>query len=166
MATERSDSAAEAAMRALTMDSTTANAITFGVDLGQELPFLGPVLKTINALREKASTVKRNRKELAAMEKRCTYITVCVIEKHKQMPTFEMDLTPLENCVEAVESFAGLCKDNRRGQCTRWLNASNEQDTIAGLNARIDRLSGDLQLAGCFAMAGEFDNWKEIMVSC
>lgn len=166
MATEGSDAAAEAAKRALKVGSAMANAITFGVELGQELPFVGPVLKTMNALREKASTVKRNRKELAAMEKRCRCITECIVKNPNRMPTSEMNLTPLNNCIEAVVSFAELCQDNRRGRCTRWLNASDDQDIIARLNTRIDRASGDLQLAGYLAREETFDNLKEFPVSC
>lgn len=151
MAAELSDAAAKATKLALKMGSAPADAIAVMADLGEELPFLEPVLKTIKAIREKRAdaAVKRNQKELAVLEERCTYITACVVEKHRLMPTSEKDVTPLQNCVEAVEAFVELRGRNSRSG--HDLN-SDDKGEIAGLNARVDRLPGDLQLAGIATM--------------
>lgn len=154
MTAELSDAAAKAAKLALEMGSSAADAITVMEALGLELPFLEPVLKTIQTIREKVDTVKRNRDEVESLEERCTYTTACVIEKHRLMPDSEKDATPLQNCVDAVEAFVELCggMNNSLGQVAK---AFNDTDEIAGLNARVDRLAGDLQLTGIVAVEGE-----------
>lgn len=151
MAAELSEAAARATKLALKMCSVPAEVIAVLADLGEELPFLERVLKTIKAIREKTAdaAVSRNRKELAALEERCTYITACVVEKHRLMPTSEKDVTPLQNCVEAVEAFVELCgRNSRLGHDL----SSDDKGELAGLNARVDRLAGDLQLAGIATM--------------
>ncbi|CAM9264189.1 unnamed protein product, partial [Laminaria digitata] len=164
MAAKLGDAAAEAAKRALRMGSAAADAIAFMADLGEELPFLESVLKTIKVIREKADTVKRNREELTALEERCTYITACVIEKHRRLPALETDVTPLKKCVEAVEAFAELCgRSSRRGRLRRIFKASDDKDEIAGLSARVDRLTGDLQLAGIATVEGNIDNLRAFL---
>lgn len=166
MAVELGDAATEAAKRALKMGSATVGAIAFMADLGEELPFLEPVLKTIKTIREKIETVKRNREEVAALEERCTYIAAGVIEKTRRIPTSEMDVTPLKNCVEEVATFVELCVTrNRRGRLRRFLKASDDKDKIARLNARIDRLTGDLQLEGIVTVEGKLDNLRAFLVS-
>lgn len=128
------------------MGPAATNAIEVMAELGEELPFLNPVLGTIKGIREIVESVQRHQDELAALEERCTYFTACVIEKHRLMPTLEKDVTPLKNCVDAVEAFVKLCgRGDRLGSLVKACNDKNE---IAGLHARIDRLAGDLQLAG------------------
>lgn len=155
MAADLSDAAAKAAKLALDMGSPPADAIAVMADVGEELPFLEPALKTIKAIREKTAdtALKRNREELAALEERCTYITACVVEKHRLMPTSERDVTPLQNCVEAVESFVELC--GRDSESRHDLKDSDDKDEIAALNARVDRLADDLQLAGIATTEGK-----------
>lgn len=167
MAAEFSDAAAEAAKLALKMGSATADVIAFMADLGEDLPFLEPVLKTINAIRKKVNAVKVNREELAALEERCTYITAGVIERHSRTPNSEMDVSPLKNFVEDVESLVERCGGNRRGcRWRRLLRVSDDQVKIARLNARGDQLTGDLQLAGFAIMEGNVINLKAMLVSC
>lgn len=166
MAVNLRDTAAAAASLALKMGSTAADAIVFMAELGEKLPFLEPVLGTILAIREKVETVERNGEELAELEERCTYITACVIEKHSETPTSEMDMTPLKTCVEAVETFVELCgSSSRRARFVRFLKASSDKDEISGLNARVDRLTGDLGLAGIVIVENKVDNLKTILVS-
>lgn len=167
MAAELGDAAAVAAKLVPIMGSTAADALVFMAELGEKLPFLEPVLGTIKAIREKVDAVKRNREELEALEERCTYITACVIEKHRRVPTSEMDVTPLKNCVEAVEAFVELCgRSNRRDRLRRILKASDDKDEIGRLNARVDRLTGDLQLANIVVVEGKVDNLRAFLVSC
>lgn len=153
MTSELSDAAAKAAKLALEMGSAGMDAIAVMADLSEELPFLEPVLGTIKGIRDKVENVKRNRQELIALEERCTYFTACVVEKQRLMPTSEKDVTPLKNCVEAVEAFTVLC--GRSNWFGKLLNAYGDKDEIAGLNARVDRLAGDLQLAGIVSLDGK-----------
>ncbi|CAM9689674.1 unnamed protein product, partial [Laminaria digitata] len=115
--------------------------------LGEELPFINPVLKTLNAIREKVETVRRNREGLTALHKRCTSITERVIDKCRQNPSSEMDVTPLEECVEDVRNLVERCSI-WRNKVLVALKASSDKDEIAELNARVDRLTGDLGLTG------------------
>lgn len=68
MATDLSEAGAQAASLALKMGSAAVDTITFMADLGEELPVIKPVLKTLEAVREKVETVKSNREELAALQ--------------------------------------------------------------------------------------------------
>lgn len=169
MAVELGDAADAAANLALRMGSTAADAIIFMADVGEKLPFLEPVLGTIKAIREKVETVNRNREQLAALEQRCTYITACIIEKRSRSKAdAEVDVTPLRACVEAIEAFVEVCgrTRTRRGRFRRIVKASDDKNEISGLNARVDRLTGDLGLSGIVIMENKVDNLKAILVSC
>lgn len=158
------DAGAQAARLALRIGSNAADAISFVADLGEELPLLSPVLKTLKAIREKVKTVNSNREELETLEDRCTYITACVIVKCRQNSSSGMNVTPLEDCVEATLKFVERC--SRRGRVSRVLKASSDRDEIAGLNAVVDRLTGDLGLAGIAVLEGKADDMKAMLVSC
>lgn len=78
-----------------------------------------------------------------------------------------MDVTPLKNCVEAVKAFVDICAEkNWRGRFRRVFKASDDKDEIAELNARVDRLAGDLQLAGIVTAVGTINNLKAFVVGC
>lgn len=154
--------AAEAGHLALKIGSNAADAISFAAELGEELPFIGPTLKTLKAVREKVETVGSNREELRALEGRCTYVTACVVVKCRQNSRSEIDVTPLKDCAEAVREFTERC--SRRGMLSRVLKASRDKDEIAGLNASVDRLTGDLGLAGIAVLEGKADNMKATLV--
>eukprot|EP00903_Cladosiphon_okamuranus_P018858 g17346.t1 len=156
-----SDAGAQAANLALGMGSNAADAISLAAELGEELPFISPVLKTLTAIREKVETVKSNREELKALEVRCTYITACVIVKFKENPRTEIDLTPLEGCVKTVGEVVKRC--GGRGRMSRVLKASSDKDEIAGLNALVDRAAGDLRLAGIAVIEEKTDDMKAML---
>ena len=158
-----SDAAAEAANLALRIGSNAMDTISFAADLGEELPLVSPVLKTLTAIRETVETVKINQEELAALEERCTYVTACVVVKCRENPSSEIDLSPLEGCVQAVGDLVRHC--GRRGCYRRCVKASGDRDEIAGLNARIDRLTGDLGLVGIAVLEGKADNITRMLVS-
>lgn len=158
------EAAAEASKLALQIGSTAADAILFVADLGEELPIIQPVLKVLRAVRETLETVKSNQEGLAALHERCTYITACVIEKCRGSPLSEIDVTPLVNCVEEVENVVRRC--SRRGRLLGALKASSDRDDIAGLNARVDRLTGDLGLAGIAILVSYFGCSYMSLLSC
>lgn len=163
MASHFSDAAADAANLALRIGSTAADAISFVTELGDELPFIRPLLKTLTAIREKVETVKNNREELKALYERCTYVTACVVVKCRQNPRSEMDVVPLEDCVgTAVWEFVERC--SRRSRVWRVLKASSDKDEITRLNARVGRLTGDLGLAGIAVVEGKADDIKAMLV--
>lgn len=162
MAAKFGDAAAEAARLALKMGSAALDMITFMVDLGEEFPVAKPVLSTLKVIREKVETVKSNRNELTALEKRCTYITAGAIAKSRQNPSSEMNVAPLQDCLKAVENVVDLC--GGRGSVSRVLKASSDKDEIAELNSRIDRLTGDLGLGGIATVEGKVDDMKATLV--
>lgn len=104
------------------------------------------LLHLMSRAQKKVETVKSNREGLEALSERCAYITACAIVKCRQNSASEMDVTPLAECVEGVGNFVGRC--SRRGRLSRVLKASDDREEIAGLNARVDQLTGDLALAG------------------
>lgn len=163
MAAAFSDAAAEAANLALKIGSDATDAISFLAELGEELPFISPVLKTLKAIREKVETVNNNREGLGALTERCTYVTACVIVKCKRNPHSGMDITPLEDCVEAAGEFVERCR--RRGKVSGVLKASSEKEELAGLHARVDRVAGDLGLSGIAIVEGKADGLKAMLVS-
>ena len=61
-----------------------------------------------------------------------------------------MDVGPIELCVEAALQFVKRC--SQRGKVSRVLKASSDKDEIAALNVRVDRVRGDLGLAGVAAI--------------
>lgn len=158
------DPAAEAAGVALKMGSAALGAVSFMTDLGEELPLLQPVLKTLTVIREKVEMVKKNQEEFKRLDDRCTYIMACVIVKCRQNPNSEMDIAPLVDCVEAAQDFVQRC--SRRGHRSRVFKASSDKDEIAGLNARVDRLRGDLNLGGIAAIHKNTDDMMAMLVSC
>lgn len=164
MPTELGDAAVEAANLALKMGSAAVDVVSFMADLGEELPVLNPLLKTITAIREKVETVKSNREELHALQQRCTYVTACVIVKLRQGPSSSsgLDVTPLKDCIDAARTFTERCSQRRK--LWRVLKASSDKDELATLNARVDRLAGDLSLAGIVTVLGEATDLKGILV--
>ncbi|CAN0159539.1 unnamed protein product [Pylaiella littoralis] len=162
MATDMSDAAAEAARVALTMGSTVVDVVSFMGDLGEELPVIKPVLKTLKFIREKVETVKKNREDLRSLEGGCTYLTACVIVKCRQQPSSGMDVTPLVDCVEDARKFVERC-GSRRHQVSNFMKASSDVGEIAGLNARVDRLTGDLGLAGIAVLNAKADDMKAML---
>ncbi|CAM9514954.1 unnamed protein product [Ectocarpus sp. 8 AP-2014] len=163
MATTLSDAAVEAANLALKMGSTAVGMISFIEGFGGELPVVGTVLKTLTAMRETVETVQQNRDELAALEKRCTYMTACVIVKFRQIPQpgSGPGVTPLKDCVVAAEKFAERCK--KRRMIWKIVKTFSVKDELAALNARIDRLVGDLGLAGIATVLGEVADLKGML---
>lgn len=142
MASASSGAAANAANLALRLGSNVADAVSLAADLGQDLPGIGPVLNTLQAIREKVETVKNNREELKALEERCTYFTACVVIKFKKNRCSQIDVTPLETCVANMQNVVKRCSGRRKW--LRALKASSDKDEIAGLNARVSRLVSDL----------------------
>ena len=158
-----SDVGAQAANLALRIGSNAAEATSFVTDLGAELPFLGPLLKTLKVIREKVETVRSNREELTTLEVRCTYVTACVVIKCRQNASSEIDVTPLEDCVKAVGEFVTRCVG--RGKMSRLMKASSDKEEIVGLNDRVHRLAGDLGLAGIAVLEKKTDDLKAMLVS-
>eukprot|EP00752_Nemacystus_decipiens_P003524 g3250.t1 len=161
MAPDLSEAGAQAASLALKMGSTAADTITFVAGLGEEIPVIKPVLKTLTAIREKVETVRSNREELAALQERCTYITACFIVKCRRNPSSELDIAPIEGCVEAALKFVDRC--SQRGKVSRVLKASSDKDEIAALNARVDRVTSGLGLAGVAVLEGKADDMKAML---
>lgn len=163
MAADMGGAAAEAARLAMKMGSAAVDTVMLMTDLGEELPVINPVLKTLKAVREKVETVKNNREDLVALQERCTYTTACFIVKFRQSPSWATKLRPLEECVETALKFVDRC--SRRGKVSRVLRASSVKAELAGLNERVDRLTADLGLSGIATVLGEVAELKGLLVS-
>lgn len=145
MAAELADATAEAAKIASKMGSAAADAILFVADLGEELPFLQPVLGTLRIIREKVETAKSNPEDLTALHQRCTFITACFIVKCRNGSS-DLDVSPLEDCVNAVGKFVERYRE--RGKISRVLKAIGDKGDMLRLKERLRDLEGDLSLAG------------------
>eukprot|EP00752_Nemacystus_decipiens_P013300 g11780.t1 len=139
------DAVAEAAGLAVKIGAAAADTFELVADLGEELPLVQPVLKTLRAINEKVETAKSNSEELAVLHQRCAYTTACFIVKCRRDAS-ELDVTPLEDCIKTVEKVVGRC--GHRGIVSRVLKASSDKDEILRLKERIRDLEGDLSLAG------------------
>lgn len=153
MAGDLVDATAEATQLAARMGSAAADAISFVTDLGEELPLLQPVLKTLKAIREKVEIAKSNREDLEALHQRCAHITACFIVKCRR-DSSELDVAPLEDCVQTVGR--AVDRFSRRGKLRRVLKASSDRDEILRLKERIGDLEGDLSLAGIATLVSFF----------
>ncbi|CAM9913189.1 unnamed protein product, partial [Ectocarpus fasciculatus] len=162
MAADSGDAAAAAAKLALKMGSAAADTITFMADLGEELPFLRPVLKTLKAIRETVEDVTNNKEELQALHRRCVYLTACVVMKSRQSSCSEMDVTPLEECLEAAGAIVKRC--GRRGKMKGMLKASSDKGEIARMKTDMRDLEADLSLAGVAILEGKTSDLTAMVV--
>ncbi|CAM9144801.1 unnamed protein product [Ectocarpus sp. 12 AP-2014] len=160
MTAESSGAAAEVTKLALKMGSATVDSITFMAEFGENLPFgesvlphLRPVLKTLTAIRETVENVQNNQEELQTLYRRCVYLTACVVVKSRQSSCSEMDVTAVEECLEAAGELVERC--GGRGKMTRVLNASSDKDEIARMKENIRDLEADLSLAGVAILEGK-----------
>lgn len=150
------------------MSSVAADSIMFVAEIGEELPVFRTVLRTLSTVGDKVKAARSNPDDLAALHNRCTYITAYVINKYRQ-GSFDLDVTPLEECITAVGRFVDRC--SRRGMVTRVLKASGDRDEIAGLKERVEDLERDLGLAGLVTVGERLDDLKalllvSVVVSC
>ncbi|CAM9783453.1 unnamed protein product [Scytosiphon promiscuus] len=123
-------------------------------ELGEELPFLQPALKTLTIIREKAETVQSIPEESSALAERCTHLTACVVVKCRRVSS-EFDVTPLDDRLREVAKFVE--RSGRRGRVSRVLKASHDKAEIDRLHASLDRLTGDLGLAGIATVEEKVD---------
>ncbi|CAN0075431.1 unnamed protein product [Scytosiphon promiscuus] len=161
MAATAGNAAAEAARLAIEMGSAAVDLVSFMACLGEELPVMNSALKTLKTIRVTVESVRSHMEEIEVLENRCTYMTACFIIKCRQNPSSTMVVTPLEDCMEEVENFTRRC--SRRGKLSRVLKASSDKDEIAELNARLNRLTGDLGLAGIATLEGKIDGMTAIL---
>eukprot|EP00903_Cladosiphon_okamuranus_P014784 g13696.t1 len=128
--------------------SGASDAVEFAAELGVKLPFIGPIFKAINAIREKAEKVRTNRKELIYLHERCSEITASFIVKCKtNSPGF--DVVRLQSLIQDVDAFVAECQQNSGGG--EILKPAKVAGKIAGLHDRIDRMTSDIGLAGIAA---------------
>lgn len=153
---------AEAAKLALKMGSAAVDVVSFVADLGEELPVVKPVLKTLKAIHAAVQNARNHREEVATLQSRCTYIAACFIVKCRQNSNSTTDVTPLENCVQEVLTFVERC--TQRGALSRVLKASSDREQIAELNRRLNRVTGDMGLASIAALEGKADDMKAMLV--
>ena len=69
----------------------------------------------------------------------------------------EMDVGPLEECLEALELFVE--RFGRRGKLSTVLNATSDKNEILRLHQRVGNLPGDMGLASILAV------FKGVLVS-
>lgn len=163
MAADLRDAAAEAARLALKISSRAANAIWFAANLADELPLISPALKTLESLREKVDTAKSNREGLKELHERCAYVTACIVVKCRRNPNSNIDVTPLNDCLEEVEGVVRRC--GGRSKVKGVMKASSDKHNISALNTRVDRLAWTLGLAGIAVVEGKADDIKAMLVS-
>ena len=151
---------------ALRIGSQLRDAGLVVADVGQEVPLLKPVLKTLRAVRKLIDTVRNNEQALETLCERCTYITACLIVGHRRRRrriSRMLHVEPLENLVEEVERFVQRCQ-RRRSAFHRVLKASEVEKEIARLSSSADSLTSDVSLAGIAILVGRVDELKAHLV--
>lgn len=154
MAAAVGDAASEAAKLALKMGSAAADVVSFMTELGEELPLLKPALATLALIRQKAETVQSIPEESAALHERCTYLMASVVVKCRRVSS-DTNVAPLDACVKEVAKCIERC--GKRGRVSRVLKAAHDKAEMARLNASLDRLSGDMGLAGIATVEQKVD---------
>ncbi|CAB1096338.1 unnamed protein product [Ectocarpus sp. CCAP 1310/34] len=91
-------------------------------------------------MRETVETVYQTRDELAALEKRCTYMTACIIAKFRHAhPGSAPNVSPLEDCVMEAEKFVERRKKRTMEQMVQN-QAAARKELLANQEIIIDRL--------------------------
>lgn len=89
--------------------SGAADAVELAAELGVELPFIGTIFKTINAIREKVEKGQSNREKLIDLHERCSRITARFIAKFKtELSGF--DVAPQKSLVQGLDTFVTDCQ--------------------------------------------------------
>lgn len=159
------EAASEAATIALKMGSAAKDLSSFAADFGEEFPLIGPVVKTLQAVREKVETVRHNKEELDKLQERCAYFMACVIAKHRRSSS-EIDLSPLVERLKELDDLANRCSGRRLiDKFKRVVNAQDINTQISDLHGRISDLRGDLSLVGIVKVEGKVDDMKELLES-
>ena len=159
MTADLRDAAAEATRLALAMGSDAPDAVSFVAKLCSKFPLVAPVLETLKSIREKLDDLKAKKEELVALNKRCTGIAAAVVVKCQlaSRQSSQMDVGPLEECLEALEVFVE--RFGRRGKLSTVLNATSDKNEILRLHQRVGSLPGVMGLASILAV------FKGVLVS-
>ena len=159
MTADLRDAAAEATRLALAMGSDAPDAISFVAKLCSKFPLVAPVLETLKSIREKLDDLKAKKEELVALNKTCTGIAAAVVVKCQlaSRQSSQMDVAPLEECLEALEVFVE--RFGRRGKLSTVLNATSDKNEILKLHQRVGSLPGVMGLASILAV------FKGVLVS-
>ena len=141
------------------MGSDAPDAISFVAKLCSKFPLVAPVLETLKSIREKLDDLKAKKEELVALNKRCTGIAAAVVVKCQlaSRQSSQMDVAPLEECLEALEVFVE--RFGRRGKLSTVLNATSDKNEILKLHQRVGSLPGVMGLASILAV------FKGVLVS-
>lgn len=166
------DVAAEASTLALAIRSASspeAIASLLAKKAGRSLPSeLKDVLETLAAIHESLSAVRGRKEELEVLTYKVTYMAACLIIKHhfttidasssviENNNNNKADLTPLMECIEAVEGLVHY-RTGRRNRVSMILKAGGgskkrKKSDIAELHGRIDDLAKEMELEGIVAV--------------
>lgn len=164
MAAGALDAATEAANLALKFNSAASNIASFVVELSKDLPWVSPVLKTLESIGDKVDIANCNRRELAVLQERCTYVTACVVVKCRHSASSSsIDVSPLENRLREVQDLVERC--GRRGRIWRVVRADDDKRDIDELHGRIGDLTGDMGLVGIVAVEGKVADLQQQLES-
>eukprot|EP00903_Cladosiphon_okamuranus_P014785 g13697.t1 len=140
--------------------SGASDAVEFAAELGVQLPFIGPIFKAINAIREKAEKVRTNRQELIDLHEWCSEITACFIVKcNTNSPG--VNVVRLQSLIQDVDAFVTDCQQNSGGG--EILKPAKVAGKITGLHDRIKRMTSDMGLAGIAAIVKGIIEMKKDM---
>lgn len=137
--------APEVAAIASKLLSGTASVLKEVATVAEELPWVGPAIKTLNAIQEVGDTTKRNKEQLAELRERFAYITAGVLFKCKRSST-PIDVQPLATLLEDVDRLLERCR--QQGRIKKITERRDVKHEIAELCRRIRDLTGDMGLTG------------------
>lgn len=163
MAASLPDASAAANDLAEKIISGAADAVDFAAELGVKLPFVGPIFKMINAIRERVDKVEGNREELVLLHERCSRITASFVVECKTGSS-GFDAAPLKSLVHDVDMFVTDCQQKSWGGEMR--KAHEVEEKIEGLHERFNQLAADMGLAGIGIVVATVNEIHENSVRC
>lgn len=124
---------------------STASVVKEVATLTKEFPWVGPAIKTLNAIQEMADATERNKEQLARLCERCAYIMAGVVIKCQRTPN-RMDVQPLMKHLDDVETLMKRC--GHQGKMKNFRDRDKIKSDIAKLYGKMGDLIGDMGLTG------------------
>ena len=122
-------------------------------NLGDVLPIIESILKTLKAIHGKIETVRENKEEIRLLADRCDYLAISAILQCKVDPSVR-DLKYLNCGVFDLDQLVDKCNELRRFD---W-------DEMGKLEGRIDGLIQDASLDGVAALRCDLHELKGTLV--
>lgn len=140
--------------------STVVEGVVSGIiTVGAATPFVQTFCIALREAKGIVDEAKRNKEQLEKLHERCELITVQVINKAKASRISEIDLSPLEECVDDIKAL--VKRYDAQGCCARLVQFRRDGDDIQKLRESIEAV---VPIMGLSAGVTAVDQNNQIMV--